>query len=774
MTDALINAPSKQLNDNRDEVLEAHRTWLTTHGRRGRAASFENANLDGQDLRGCDLRQARLSGASLRGTDLSGAQLAGASLREVDLIETRGLSASQLAGTDLTGARLPVHLASFDGLVHAQHLSRNGRTLLMAIAVSCAYVWLTVLTTSDAQILTSDTLAPLPIIGTKIPIAGFIVFVPFLLLGAYVYLHLQLVRLWKAIVELPAYFPDGKPLADKVYPWPLNAVALAKLSPAYRVSRFMSLVERALSVFLLWIFLPLVLALLWLRYLPRHDWFGTNVHVALLGVATFFAVWSRLISISIIRGRSRQPSIAFPVLCGVAIALLGWIVSFGAINGIREDIERAIAVAEPPFEITDAETTLRVSVPRALESLPYGARAFAYLDTENLSNWSATDVQFTSSGVPCGLGREGPQRIVGAQLRGVDLRYASARESFLACADLRRAKLRGINLVGAQLQGALLAGASLQKAYLFRAQMRGARLQEATLEGAYLADAALTGAILRFARLKGIVAVGTQFADADLLGADLEEALLSGANLKGANMSQTRLYRTSLDGADLTDARNLRQEQIDEACISNETKLPAGITRPHSNPCLQTTSVPSVIPACSPLPCTIQLKSDASTLAIPIGRPGEPNEDERRQLDSAPPANTPFSSAKIGRFYTSTPLPVGSFEGTQVVNIPPGDGRSGYLKVVFMAPTDFSTVVLEGSANVDDTGRMFINGYPISPSLACVSCPDRIKQFASQRVISKDVSHFRRGQANELVLSVANVGGGPSGAAFAVAITFDK
>jgi hypothetical protein len=339
---------------------------------------------------------------------------------------------------------------------------------------------------------------------------------------------------------------------------------------------------------------------------------------------------------------------------------------------------------------------------------------------------------------------------------------------------LRRAKLRGINLVGAQLQGASLGGASLQKAYLFRAQMRGARLQEATLEGAYLADAVLNGAILRFARLKGVVAVGAQFADADLLGADLEEALLSGANLKDANMSQARLYRTSLDGADLTDARNLRQDQVEEACVSEETKLPAGITRPNSNPCLATTSVASVIPACSPLPCTMHLKSDASTLAIAIGRPGEPNEDERRQLDSAPRAGIPFGSAKMGRFYTSTPVPAGAFEGTQVVNIPPGDGRSGYLKIVFMAPTDFTEVLLEGSANVDDTGRMFINGYPVSPSLACVSCPDRIKQFASQRIISKEVSYFRPGEANELVLSVANVGGGPSGAAFAVAITFSK
>lgn len=54
------------------------------------------------------------------------------------------------------------------------------------------------------------------------------------------------------------------------------------------------------------------------------------------------------------------------------------------------------------------------------------------------------------------------------------------------------------------------------------------------------------------------------------------------------------------------------------------------------------------------------------------------------------------------------PVP-GDHEGIQVVNIPPGDGRSGYFKVEFIAPQAFSKVTLSGRANVDDVGRVFVN-----------------------------------------------------------------
>lgn len=66
---------------------------------------------------------------------------------------------------------------------------------------------------------------------------------------------------------------------------------------------------------------------------------------------------------------------------------------------------------------------------------------------------------------------------------------------------------------------------------------------------------------------------------ADLSGANLERASFSGADctgalLRGANLKHTILRGTILRGADLTDARNLTWQQLDEAIIDGTTILP--------------------------------------------------------------------------------------------------------------------------------------------------------------------------------------------------------
>jgi uncharacterized protein YjbI with pentapeptide repeats len=137
----------------------------------------------------------------------------------------------------------------------------------------------------------------------------------------------------------------------------------------------------------------------------------------------------------------------------------------------------------------------------------------------------------------------------------ISLEGANLRGAFLETAWLRGAFLGGANLPNANLKGAFLNGASLQMAILVGANLKGAFLQGANLRGASLDYANLTKTSLQ--------------------GAYLEGALLGGANLQNAY-----LEGVYLEGARLAEAKNLTQEQINNADGDKHTQLPDHLHRP--------------------------------------------------------------------------------------------------------------------------------------------------------------------------------------------------
>lgn len=79
--------------------------------------------------------------------------------------------------------------------------------------------------------------------------------------------------------------------------------------------------------------------------------------------------------------------------------------------------------------------------------------------------------------------------------------------------------------------------------------------------------------------LRGAFIRRTQLNNASLIDADLTKADLTGATMRGANLKGAKLRKTRLDGADLTGVSNLTLDQLAEASINNETKLPDYIDR---------------------------------------------------------------------------------------------------------------------------------------------------------------------------------------------------
>jgi uncharacterized protein YjbI with pentapeptide repeats len=137
------------------------------------------------------------------------------------------------------------------------------------------------------------------------------------------------------------------------------------------------------------------------------------------------------------------------------------------------------------------------------------------------------------------------------------LQGASLYEAQLQGANLEGAKLQDVSLVGANLLGANLDGADLRHANLHSAQLQRASLIEAQLQNASLMEAKLQDSKLDRAELQeaSIARAWLQHAsliEAKLQGASLRQAKLQGANLQGANLEGADLYGAELQGADLS------------------------------------------------------------------------------------------------------------------------------------------------------------------------------------------------------------------------------
>ncbi len=154
----------------------------------------------------------------------------------------------------------------YDKLENVKGISESARKIFLAVLAGCLYCWLTIATTTDVNLITNRASSPLPIIQTPIPIVGFYVVAPLLVLCVYFYFHFYLQKLWEELGSLPAVFPDGRPLHTKVDPWLLNDLVRAHL-PKLNVDRpFLSYFQLWISVLLAWWIVPMTMLLFWGRY----------------------------------------------------------------------------------------------------------------------------------------------------------------------------------------------------------------------------------------------------------------------------------------------------------------------------------------------------------------------------------------------------------------------------------------------------------------------------------------------------------------------------
>jgi uncharacterized protein YjbI with pentapeptide repeats len=609
-------------------ILDQHRIWVETGGEGGTKADLCGVNLENADLTGVNLQGAFLQRANLRGADLSmanlrhaslvqadlcnanllGTELRGANLMGATLYGAEGLWLGRLGGANLYDAMLPETISSIDGSKAVWEATRSARWFYFLMLTVCALCVLCVATTNDPRLILDGQTIAISRLGNILPINGFYLIAPILLLVLFVRFQFLLLRVWSSMAALPAVFPDGQTV-EHGGPWYLMGLVRRHFRWLRETKTPVSWMENVIATSLAYWAVPATTVLLWVRYLVRQDMRGTSLHVLFFVLSVSVATGLPSVVSRVIRsGEMRRPSsrsvarMAFLTLrAPIAAGLILLLLSCGVILGVPADSDasRRYFSASPRRWAAEAF--------RLVGYRPYADLIEATLVPPRARLASANDAPGDGAGARLnenslryarayravlGGARLWRADLVGAYLTEADLRNANLREAHLRDAVLDHARAdhalfisadgKDANLTGADLRGsdmtysifenasfagAKLAGASLYGAYLrhtnwlradlTRSDMRDTQMQEAEFSLANLELTDFSGA-----KLTGAQFAGAQFKGTILLGADLRNTGLRGAIFPGAVLRDAPMDGAQLDGADFRGALGLTAIQV--------------------------------------------------------------------------------------------------------------------------------------------------------------------------------------------------------------------
>jgi len=528
------------------EILDQHKQWVESGGEAGERADLTGVDLSKADLTGVNLQAAVLHRTILAGADLSMANLRGASLvranlQNANLLGTElrganlmganvygadGLWFGRLGGTNLFDAVLPESISAVDSskaIGDATKVARWFYFLTVGLSFLCC---LLIIYTTDVRLLLNSSALPFAKLGNLLPTTGLYLGGPIVLLILSLRFHFLLLRLWGSMAALPAVFPDGQTL-EKDGPWYLMGLVRRHFRWQGESRAAMTAFESVLSTVLAYWIVPATLFFFWLRYLTRQDFRGTLLHVFLVTLAVATATSVPFVVSRVLRPGDiwapKSKNVLRMVLgtlrAALAVGCMLLVISVGVNRGLPSDRTGvAVSAADP-----------RRWAATIFQSVGY--RPYADLTEASLSTPLPKGTPWTEENI---------EKISGAHLNEMNLRYARAYKAFLVNAKLWRANLEGI--------------------YLSEADLRGANLREGLLKSGIFDRALLSHAVLVSAN-----ATGANFASSDLRFSDLsygtfENAVLSNARASGASfyaadLRNAQLLRTDLSRSDMRDAR---------------------------------------------------------------------------------------------------------------------------------------------------------------------------------------------------------------------------
>lgn len=426
-------------------------------------------------------------------------------------------------------------------------ISKNTSSTLVIILVAVIYCYFAIALTDDPALLSNSANISLPIVEQTVPILWFYYVAPLLLVVLFIYFRISMQYYWRCIAKLRSLGTGNAAVEEHMSPSAVSAIFL-RHEPETQRRRFRLLAgleSWIIMITALW-FLPLVLIFLWARYLVRHDWFGTGLHIILVVVASTIAMnllskARQAVARASSTGRKKPPraphlwTIVVPAILGLGLTYL----SFGAIEGAPSDQCRTDQTGrvdlDPPcgmlYSAMSVLETFRYSPLADFKGRKVSVAPEGWADKDDLA-----DDQFSV--------------VRGAMLTGRDLRHIHGKDAFLANAELERADLRWARLEGADLRSANLISGKLSRA----------ELKESKLQWANLTDAVLTSADLTYARLRGAKLLGADFSEAKMQNASLTETnggetAFKSANLQQANLEKSWLAKSNFNQATLNKAK---------------------------------------------------------------------------------------------------------------------------------------------------------------------------------------------------------------------------
>jgi len=430
----------------------------------------------------------------------------------------------------------------------------SGKTFALWITLLTVetYLAISIGTTTHVQLLLAGPIK-LPLLDVNMPLFEFYEFAPPLFVVLHLYILMQLyllsvtLRLFEQELQTPQLIgKDRERIRGQLEKFVFTQLLINP--PNVVPMKYILLAV----VWISFIVGPILLLLAFeIRFLPYHSIFATYVHrfVLVFDVVLILLIWPYAYRSKWLTDRPRWKRRLETARDGI-LCLSLFFISF--------------ILVTIPDEFLDSAKVKWLYLPKSEFRLSLLGARLVESDRDKLAKLDVT-----------------------LSLKDRDLQYA-----FLRGADLRKVDLSEANMFGANLLGTNLSDANLVVTNLNNADLNEAVLTHASLFGVRLIGAQLKNAVLTEANLSI-----AELAEADLTEADLTGANLALSHLESTNLLDAKLIDTDLTGVTLASVKNLTQQQLDQACVSEANMapgtayypLPQGLTF-HSRICAKRSS----------------------------------------------------------------------------------------------------------------------------------------------------------------------------------------